>query len=291
MNRNKISPKVVIISILTICAIIAIIFYYVNENRKNKIIKELTTYAGDQFKSEFDSYISKLNTTDLSISGAYKFKGLSYNSKDNLLDITCYVTYKSDNISNYYTKKYDSETAKTLCRLLKTINQVIKDNKYYSYTCKNVGNISITIESNNSYYGITVYGTDKNKYAYEYAVDYDEVLINDDYVYMESDGSYTPSSSSSNTSKGTTITDDELGTCWALAEDIVKSHLKSPSSAKFPFSYADEDVSITKSGDIYTVKSWVDSENSLGATLRSNFTVTITKSGSKFTAESCIIDE
>jgi hypothetical protein len=76
-----------------------------------------------------------------------------------------------------------------------------------------------------------------------------------------------------------------------LAEDVVKSQLKSPSSAKFPFSYADEDVSITKSSNKYTVKSWVEAENSFGETLRSNFTVTMTKSGFKFTVDSCIIDE
>lgn len=85
-----------------------------------------------------------------------------------------------------------------------------------------------------------------------------------------------------------------MATCWSLAKDVVKSQLKSPSSAKFPFSYADEDVSIMKSGNTYTVKAWVDAENSFGAKLRSDFTVTITKSGygksTVFTAETCIID-
>lgn len=88
--------------------------------------------------------------------------------------------------------------------------------------------------------------------------------------------------------------DDELGTCWALAKDVVKANLKSPSSAKFPFSYGDSDVSITKSEDTYIVKAWVDAENSFGAKLRNNFTVTMTKSGygksAVFTAETCIID-
>ena len=90
------------------------------------------------------------------------------------------------------------------------------------------------------------------------------------------------------------VANDEKGACWALAEDVVKANLKSPSSAKFPFSYADEGVAFSKSGNLYTVTGWVDAENSYGAKLRNNFTVTMTKSGygdnTKFTAESCEID-
>jgi len=94
---------------------------------------------------------------------------------------------------------------------------------------------------------------------------------------------------------GTVVTDDEeLGTCWALAKDVVKSNLKSPSSAKFPFSYGSDGVSITKSGNVYTVRAWVDADNSFGANIRSNFTVTMEKSGygknTKFVSKSCVID-
>ena len=89
------------------------------------------------------------------------------------------------------------------------------------------------------------------------------------------------------------VADDEKGACWALAEDVVKANLKSPSSAKFPFSYGSDGVSMTKSGNLYTVSAWVDAENSYGAELRSDFTVTMTKSGygddAQFTADSCDI--
>ena len=93
------------------------------------------------------------------------------------------------------------------------------------------------------------------------------------------------------TTSSETVEDNEKGACWALAEDVVKSNLKAPSTAKFPFSYADEGVSFSKANGIYTVTGWVDSENSYGAKLRNNFTVTMTKSGSgddaKFTSQSC----
>lgn len=90
-----------------------------------------------------------------------------------------------------------------------------------------------------------------------------------------------------------TVLDDEKGACWALAEDVVTANLESPSSAKFPFSYGDEGVSFSKSGNTYTVMGWVDAQNSYGATLRNNFIVTMTKSeygsNAKFTANSCNI--
>lgn len=125
---------------------------------------------------------------------------------------------------------------------------------------------------------------------------YDNILIKIDKVNVyDSNGKLLDSSIPiNNNSKNNEISDDEFGTCWALAKDVVKSNLKSPSSAKFPFSYNSEGVSITKSGDTYTVKAWVDADNSFGANIRSNFTVTMEKSGSgkntKFISKSCIID-
>lgn len=120
--------------------------------------------------------------------------------------------------------------------------------------------------------------------------------IHDDYWNSESYKSAKENkNNASSKGSGTVVTDDdELGACWALAKDVVKSNLKSPSSAKFPFSYGSDGVTITKSGNTYTVKAWVDADNSFGANIRSNFTVTMEKSGSgknaKFTSKSCIID-
>lgn len=125
---------------------------------------------------------------------------------------------------------------------------------------------------------------------YEYVNDEERQKAYDEPFYLLDSWGYNENSSD-NSSYGyiEEVPDDELGACWALAEKVVKAQLKSPSSAKFPFSYANKDVSITKSGDIYTVKAWVDAENSFGALIRNDFTVTMTKSGSKFTSESCII--
>ena len=77
---------------------------------------------------------------------------------------------------------------------------------------------------------------------------------------------------------------------WVLAKHEVESNLKSPSSAKFPSMRSDE-VRITEVGGKYIVKSYVDAENSFGASIRSNFTVTINKNSSgKYFVESIFID-
>lgn len=82
------------------------------------------------------------------------------------------------------------------------------------------------------------------------------------------------------------ITDDDKNICWGLAVKAVKAKLKSPSSAKFPFSYASDSVTITKSSSTYYVNAWVEADNSFGANLRTDFTVTIEKSGSTFSVSS-----
>lgn len=58
---------------------------------------------------------------------------------------------------------------------------------------------------------------------------------------------------------------------FTIAKKIVKENLKSPSTAKF---CSILQASISNSGNSYTVIGWVDSENSFGATLRTNFIVT-----------------
>jgi hypothetical protein len=93
---------------------------------------------------------------------------------------------------------------------------------------------------------------------------------------------YHDNSSASTTSTSSDVyttsepSDLEKGFAWGAAIIAVKENLKAPSTAKFPFSYSSADI---KKIDINTfvVKSYVDAENSFGAKIRNNFTVTIIK--------------
>lgn len=58
---------------------------------------------------------------------------------------------------------------------------------------------------------------------------------------------------------------------FSYATDCVKNNLKSPSSAKF-VGLLEKEESVKYIGDdTYEIKSWVDSQNSFGAMIRSNF--------------------
>lgn len=60
---------------------------------------------------------------------------------------------------------------------------------------------------------------------------------------------------------------------FTIAESIVEENLKAPSTASF---CKVTEATITNNGDVYTVSGWVDAQNSFGAMLRQNFTVTYT---------------
>jgi hypothetical protein len=65
----------------------------------------------------------------------------------------------------------------------------------------------------------------------------------------------------------------DAGTFVSLAETAIKAALKAPSTAKFPGVVFELDQwRFAKRGDVVTVQSWVDAQNSFGAMIRSEFT-------------------
>ena len=94
-------------------------------------------------------------------------------------------------------------------------------------------------------------------------------------------------------SKSSSNTDPEDGfghnkfDAIVIAEKTVKNNLKSPSTANF---CSTSDYTISCSENEWTVSGYVDAQNSFGAELRSNFTVTFTFSSSEnYTVNSCNI--
>ena len=65
------------------------------------------------------------------------------------------------------------------------------------------------------------------------------------------------------------LTTDEKAKAIAMAHEMVKAELKAPSTASFPWDASA--YTITKSGNQYTVKGYVDAQNSFGAKVRSTF--------------------
>jgi hypothetical protein len=65
-------------------------------------------------------------------------------------------------------------------------------------------------------------------------------------------------------------------TALTAAQECVKERLKSPSSADFPWG---SDCVTKISDNTYVINSYVDSQNSFGAMLRTNFTCQVTLNG------------
>jgi hypothetical protein len=87
------------------------------------------------------------------------------------------------------------------------------------------------------------------------------------------------------------------GFLQGMMEETVKSNLKSPNSAKFE-TISDSDIKDDGNNE-YEISSYVDADNSFGANIRNNFTVTIkvnndydsSHDGYGYTSENCNINE
>jgi hypothetical protein len=77
---------------------------------------------------------------------------------------------------------------------------------------------------------------------------------------------------------------DAYGARAACAE-FTRARLKAPGSADFP-EYDDPGVRISHSGSTWTVRSFVDAENSFGANLRTNFACVVEDRGDQWHLES-----
>lgn len=78
---------------------------------------------------------------------------------------------------------------------------------------------------------------------------------------------------------------------YSCAEDFVEKQLKSPSTAKYP-KVMEKDNHITELGNNrYKINSWVDSQNSFGATIRTRFSCIIIFEGDMVKCEDLKLNE
>jgi hypothetical protein len=68
----------------------------------------------------------------------------------------------------------------------------------------------------------------------------------------------------------------DLLSAYGFAEDYVKQNVKTPSRAEFPGSSEKIKHTTYLGGNVYYIVSWVDSENSFGAMIRTKFSCKIT---------------
>lgn len=69
-------------------------------------------------------------------------------------------------------------------------------------------------------------------------------------------------------------------------EDFIEDRLRAPGSAKHPRNTGQS----SKAGNVFTVNSWVDSDNSFGASLRTTYRCVIRLDGDTWKLQSLVID-
>ena len=100
---------------------------------------------------------------------------------------------------------------------------------------------------------------------------------------------YSDRYNSSSSSSSSYSTDKFLA--YNYAEGFIKQKLKSPSTAKFP-GISEKDQHTTYLGsEKYKIESWVDSQNSFGATIRTKFSCIIIFEGNEVRCEQLKFNE
>ncbi|MFA6023934.1 MAG: hypothetical protein WC777_01830 [Candidatus Gracilibacteria bacterium] len=60
---------------------------------------------------------------------------------------------------------------------------------------------------------------------------------------------------------------------YLMAKHFVEATLKSPTTAEFPSTMFDDPYTVSKEADVYTIYSYVDSQNGFGAMIRTYYTI------------------
>lgn len=221
----------------------------------------------------------KKEVTKISKEMNFDYKDIEVDSTDFKVDIILnnFDDYSSDDMLNLI-KEFNGKTTDK-------IRYIYNDDKTKKYQLSNGDRTLLLNDKYASGEKPTEKATQKQTQKSTYSSDSSNKT--------KSSGSSFGSSSSEKWEKETN--DKYLVTCWVLAKDAVKNKLKSPSSAKFPFSYGSNGVSIQSSGNNYKVTAYVEAENSFGVKLKTNFVVYLTRSGTgknaKFSVTSCDIKE
>jgi hypothetical protein len=97
-------------------------------------------------------------------------------------------------------------------------------------------------------------------------------------------------SSSTNSGSSYSISHPDIFLAYNYAENAVKKKLKSPSTAEFPGTIEKSKHINYLGGGEYQINSWVDSQNSFGAIIRSNFRVIIVFNDNKASYENLKVE-
>lgn len=302
--------KALKITVGVIIGIIILIFFimsYIENNGLNILISNLSQIEKDKSLESAVGLGQRNKVFKLVEQGAnvdyvedgFKLTNIQYLIVKEDYSLAQYLVEKSNNID---LKSSDGDTALTM-----TLSRVGKDNDEASRLAKLLieKGANVNVVTNSGFTPLWYAALNENeelvKLLVEKGADVNFVTSNNVKIpnLRIVDGCVVLDSSK--TSSNSTATTDSTATneaekkqkisAWTCAEKLVQDNLKAPSTAKFPLADVDKFVT-SMGGSKYKVSAYVDSENSFGAKIRTNFSVTIilTGDGKGFTYENLQFD-
>lgn len=165
--------------------------------------KKLALYAEEQFMAtDYTEYIKELREksglsdleVDLKINYNHEY---DYDKKSKTLHAEGKLSFLSDEIDNYYTVGKRQEELRDLAKILNNLKSAYYENPKYEYT-NNKGKVILKI-SNGVSDEFTVTTKAGREYNFSYYVNYDNIEVDGDLVYIEKarNDNYSTSSSTS----------------------------------------------------------------------------------------------
>lgn len=170
--------------------------------------ENLAAYAEEQFMAnDYEAYINNLrektglNDLDIELHISYDYE-YDYDKDNKELLAEGHLSFVSDEIDNYYTPGSEKIELIDLVSVLNKIKSVYYENPRYTYS-NNKGTVFLKITNGTSdkFYVKTSSG---RKYEFSYYVNYDEIEVDGELVYMEKarDDDYSSGSSIPNSYTG-----------------------------------------------------------------------------------------
>ncbi len=151
--------------------------------------KNLAIYAKEQFMAkDYEEYINDLREKsglsdleiDLKVNYNYEY---DYNKESKTLYAECKLSFTSDEIDDYYTVGKRQDELKELAKVLNNLKSAYYENPKYEYT-NNKGTVVLKI-SNGVSDEFTVTTKTGREYKFSYYVNYDNIEVDGDLVYIE----------------------------------------------------------------------------------------------------------
>lgn len=185
---------------MLLCTVFLLVGCGAESNAEN-----LALYAEEQFMAnDYEEYIKNLREksglSDLGIElhVVYSFE-YDYDKDNKELFAEGHLTFTSDEIDNYYTEGRKNEELKDLARVLNKLKSAYYENPRYKYT-NDKGTVILEV-SNGVSDKFTVTTSSGREYEFSYYVNYDDIEVDGELVYMEKarDDDYSSSTSNSYT--------------------------------------------------------------------------------------------